>query len=469
MTLMGIGMFIMSTVEDEKYGFTPYFKELLYYGAPLLDLQYTTSIFALIFGPLGILAIHHWASIISNRELFTKLSKGYQVVLVFMTAFSTWQMSIFFKVFEGADFESEYYMQELYIAYLFTIIIMLPFIGAAIMYGLNINFLQEKVDEGGELEEPPPLPPHAMDLTDVNVADIAGLALLVPALIISQIYDFFVEIYEMVAKCYRNYKENRRRAAVQNKSFMRRFKKTVNRVLATAFGCRRKDDWEMGYNNPERISAEEEAEMRARQAEENAEHAAAERAAREEASRLEALAADSAARELAEAKFVNVIQFRDLWNSLPPAGSFQCNVKERPVMKKLVDHMSTRGFHVVFASNTSTNPEDTEHTSADFEMGICNVRGADVAEYGRSFQSPKKSRAIAADSRAELAEGLGQVHTTGGDKYASDQPHFWFLARFRCTPTAFSAVMKSEDPSAVTRYVKRFALAKVLKVDTSSA
>lgn len=81
-------------------------------------------------------------------------------------------------------------------------------------------------------------------------------------------------------------------------------------------------------------------------------------------------------------------------------------------------------------------------------------------------RSPKKNRADGAESRSELADGLGQGSSTAGDRYASDQAHHWFLARFRCTPTAFSAVMKAQDPTTITRYVKRFALAKVLKVDS---
>ena len=44
--------------------------------------------------------------------------------------------------------------------------------------------------------------------------------------------------------------------------------------------------------------------------------------------------------------------------------------------------------------------------------------------------------------------------------------HKWFMARFRCGVSSFSAVMKTQEPSSMNKYVKRFALAKVLKVDT---
>ena len=466
MLYMGIPMFVISCVANEKFDHTRYYSSNVAYGSPLLPLQFATSIFAILFGWLGLLCIHHWASLVSSRELFTKLSKGYQVALIFMFLFSLWQMSIFFKVFENADFVSTWIMQEIYIVYVATIIFMLPFIAGCLYYGLDLNYFQERVDEGEDISEPAPLPDHAMDLTGVNVTDLAGLALFLPALIIGQLVDGVLEVRDMIAKWWRTKMENRRRAAVQRKSFYRRVSKTFDRQIRKLFGCPKNHGWEMGYADPERISAEEEAEMRARQLEENAEQVRSERERQEEEEAARRRAEDEAAQQLMEAKFLNVLQFRDLWNTLPPAGSFQCKVTERPVMKRLVDHMATRGFHIVFASNTSENPEDTEHTSADFEMGICNLKGSDHAEFGRTWSSPSKNRAVGADSRAELASGLGQAAAVP-DRHGTDVVHHWFLARFRCTPTAFSAVLKAEDPQAVPRFVKRFALAKCLRVDHS--
>jgi hypothetical protein len=43
------------------------------------------------------------------------------------------------------------------------------------------------------------------------------------------------------------------------------------------------------------------------------------------------------------------------------------------------------------------------------------------------------------------------------------------MARFLATPNSFSAVMKSESPEVVAGHVKKFALAKVLKIDTTSS
>ena len=86
-------------------------------------------------------------------------------------------------------------------------------------------------------------------------------------------------------------------------------------------------------------------------------------------------------------------------------------------MKNFTEHLKKQGFHIVFASETSTN---------DLEIGLCNVR-------------------------------------TENDQGKIRGP--WFAARLLCSKNNFSAVMKAEDPSLVPQHVKNFKLAKVLKID----
>lgn len=81
-----------------------------------------------------------------------------------------------------------------------------------------------------------------------------------------------------------------------------------------------------------------------------------------------------------------------------------------------MEHLKKQKFHLIF--NTSSAP-------GEFEVGVCNTR----------------------------EEGNGP----------------WFMARFLASHASFSAVMKSEDGAIVTTYVKKFSLAKVLKIDTSAA
>lgn len=107
-----------------------------------------------------------------------------------------------------------------------------------------------------------------------------------------------------------------------------------------------------------------------------------------------------------------VVKFKALWASLGTAGSFQCNLKALPAITNLTEHLKKQGFHIVFAAKPSPN---------DVEVGVCNIRLQD------------------------------------GDP--------WFMARFLATSNSFSAVMKAENAEQVTAYVKKFALAKVLKID----
>jgi hypothetical protein len=54
--------------------------------------------------------------------------------------------------------------------------------------------------------------------------------------------------------------------------------------------------------------------------------------------------------------------------------------------------------------------------------------------------------------------GICNIRSSGEDA--------WFLARFLATSANFSAVMKCQDLAAVEKFVRKFALAKVLKIDT---
>lgn len=112
---------------------------------------------------------------------------------------------------------------------------------------------------------------------------------------------------------------------------------------------------------------------------------------------------------------LSVHQFKALWSSLQVLGSFQCKLRAAPNMQALTQHLRKQNFHVVFAAS----PSDTET-----EVSICNIR-------------------------------------PGGD-----DP--WFMARFLFSRSVFSAAMKAQNAEEVEGYVKKFALARVLKIDTSS-
>lgn len=113
---------------------------------------------------------------------------------------------------------------------------------------------------------------------------------------------------------------------------------------------------------------------------------------------------------------LNVTRFKGLWTSFPTNGSFQCNLKATPVLNQVVDHLKKQGFHVVFAVSPNAD---------NMEIGVCNIRPVGVED--------------------------------------------WFMARFLIAKGTFSAVMKANNAEIVPPLVKKFALAKVLKIDTPGA
>ena len=455
--IMGVPLFIMTTICDYRYRSTPFYRPVVY-GAPLLSLQYVVSWFAMMFGIISMIAIHHWASLVSNRQLLSKISKGYQGILVTQLAFDIWTIAVLYNTFLGVDYGAQYIYAEVQIVVAITWVLLIPHMIMVAYYVLNINYLQEKIDEGVDIAEPS-IPDHAIDLEGVNVIDLLALTFMVPLLLLGQIYDILEEFYLTIVKCWRYHKENRKRAARINRSFYRRISKTCTRIFRKGLGLTKKPPHEMAYADPTVISTAEEDEYRLRQLEEAAVQAEIDREQAEIEEIERKAKADAEALELANAKTLNVKQFREKWNDLPPAGSFQCNVKERPIMKNLVAHMETMGFFIVFASHTGRGLESDD----DFELGICNMKGQDLEDYGRTMGRGRKGRAVAVDDRADLAEGLGQA-LPANETHLPE--HKWFMARFRCSLSTFSAVMKTEDPSTMNKYVKKFALAKVLKVDT---
>lgn len=118
--------------------------------------------------------------------------------------------------------------------------------------------------------------------------------------------------------------------------------------------------------------------------------------------------------ELVMSPTMSVHQFKALWSALGTAGSFQCKLRTPPSSHAVMEHLRRQNFHVVFAATPSPGEN---------EIGICNIR-----ENG-------------------------------------NEP--WFMARMLYTSANFSAVMKCQDLDVVESHVRRFALAKVLKIDTS--
>jgi hypothetical protein len=111
---------------------------------------------------------------------------------------------------------------------------------------------------------------------------------------------------------------------------------------------------------------------------------------------------------------LTVTRYKALWATLQTHGSFQTALKSMPAVGTVADHLKRQGFHIVFAASPNAN---------NIEIGICNIRPV------------------------------------------GEEP--WFIARFLVANNSFSAVMKATTPDIVPIFVKKFALAKVLKIETA--
>jgi hypothetical protein len=135
-----------------------------------------------------------------------------------------------------------------------------------------------------------------------------------------------------------------------------------------------------------------------------------------------------------------------IWSANEAAGSFQCGLKEEPTLHKLSDHLKKQGFHIVYASQNKDGSVPSSSSSTD----LLSLASASTA----TPHSPTR----AAYTKIDIEIGICNVRTSEAD--------VWFLARFIVSMGSFSAVMKCSTPDQVPTYVKKFLLAKVLKLDT---
>jgi hypothetical protein len=101
----GLPLFIISANEDHNYQFTPYF-EYAKYGLTLLSLQYGVAITALLLGTLQMLAVYHWVSLVTNRELVVKLLKLLVGSVLVTFAVTLYCVSVLFLTFDGVQFRT---------------------------------------------------------------------------------------------------------------------------------------------------------------------------------------------------------------------------------------------------------------------------------------------------------------------------------------------------------------------------
>jgi len=306
------------------------------------------------------------------------------------------------------------------------------------MYLLDIHYLTEEVELDGEIREPNGTK-HAVDISRFNMLQVFAFTIASPLLLLYQIWDLLLAVWRIIfAQLLVLYSIRWRRTEERKKKkgTWGRFWKTMRRLCAETYESMRSfnkpdsvapeppemtdalkklkdeadaaDDIERGKLR-ERIEMELEAQKQEKKDADELQHRQAEEKAEREA--------EEARLALERSPTMSVAKYKSLWADLAIAGSFQCKLKSAPTLSALTEHFKKQGFHVVFAASPN---------SVDCEVGISNIRD-----------------------------------DTGTQK--------WFMARFLASATSFSAVMKSEDAEVVTGYVKKFALAKALKIDSAAS
>lgn len=340
--------------------------------------------------------------------------------------------------------------------YVCTLIFLLPYLPVLLLYTLDVSYLTDEVEKGGVIEELDP-PPDVKDMSDVTLLQAFVFVCGMPCILCIQVCDLATAVKTAYDHHYRDQPlvtcpklcpDHTKIYAASSKEVKRKKKRSTiwSRLWKTCLRCFRgakakKDvkpmvevqelqlkELESDREREERENREkilrEQEEERQRFAQKEAEELAAFQ--RQQQEELEAAARkleeqrqqEQRALEEAEANqwksVLTVNDFKSLWASLGTNGSFQCNLKTMPDQNALIEHLKKQGFHIVFCVSPNAN---------DMEIGICNVR-------------PVGHEA-------------------------------WFMARFLASNNSFSAVMKSHDASLVPTLVKKFALARVLKIDAA--
>lgn len=448
---------LMITIQENRnFNGLGYFEDTKY-GAGLLNLMWVVSLPSFLFGLVSMAAVRNWASLTTNRTLLSNLMRVYIVVSFLLFVFTLWLTCVLFLMFRGVkDWSEDVTIARIFPYYICTILFLLPYLVSLVYYPLEVSYYIDQIDNGGVIAEPDP-PDNFMDLSDVSLFQSCIFVCAMPCVMCIMFTDLIKAIRKAYAKHYADQpgfmsnKHKEKYAAPGEVKKKRRVWRRVWKTLTRWFrGAKKKEvrpdatapvdieigppaalelaDLQVDREKEERLERERairEREDRKRQQELEEAAAEAEKQRKAELQMQEAARVLNERRQREEEEAAQrerelngwdrtlaVAKFKTLWATLSTAGSFQCNLKALPAITNLTEHLKKQGFHIVFAAKPSPN---------DVEVGVCNIRLQE--------QDP------------------------------------WFMARFLATQSSFSAVMKAENTEQVTAYVKKFALAKVLKID----
>lgn len=436
--VFGFVLLVITLYEEYNFITTKYF-DTNQYGATLLSLMWLVSFPSLLAGVLSFVLVKFWPTLVTNRSVLLNVTRVYLVIMFLLLASIIWCLAAVILTFRRVKFlRASGVEKAIFPCYACSLVFLFLYGIALVLYLLDVHYLAEEVEYEGEIREPTSSAKRgekAIDLSDLNMLQLLGFVVAIPLLFLYQvwgaIWSVLSIIYENLMTLYylyqRGAEERKRKRGVLTRlcrtairvirEFCASFRQKPDMVApepAMSVELKRlkeeqdyEDDVERGRMR-ERILQEAEQKKLQKEAEE----AAAKKAEEEKAAKE----AEEARLAIERASTMSVAIYKSLWGSLAISGSFQCKLKTAPTLSALTDHFKKQGFHVVFASSPNT---------IDVEVGVSNIR-------------------------------------PGGEGK-------WFMARFLASANSFSAVMKSEDPDLVTGFVKKFALAKALKIDSSAS
>ena len=476
-------LLVIAYIEDRLWALSVFFQSSRY-GAALQPLMWLVCAPGFTMGIMSLVFLKYWASLVTNRALFLNILRIYIVAQCVEIFSIVWCIAVLFLTFQPVkDWSASVNVAAIFPYYVSTCIFIIPYLLVLVYYVMDISYYVSRLsmDETGVIEEPDP-PADVVDLSDVSLSQVCMCLAALPCVMMVQLCD----LASAVCRACGRYAEVRRRQVAdrcaswtaprpepvrKRSSVLSRCCRTIRRVSSTYCGrccgggggggggggkynsrtSPGDDDGQGGFTTEEQQNQMEEGslassldlkvqvkdrELEQRLARERAEEEEIRRFERkraeervreeQERARLRRLEEQEAIREEEElraqqerdreasAPTLSVPAFKGLWSQMATSGSFTCRLRKQPALGAFTDHLRAQGFYVVFASTPT--PEEVE-------LGICNIRER-------------------------------------GDED-------WFMARFLASKKSLSAVMKCRSEQVTAMYVKKFALAKVLKIDMS--
>lgn len=446
---VGIAVIIMTDQAARTFEITDFFEKSVY-GKRLLSLWWLSSIIGLILSFPHLFVVYYWPTVVSNRGLLMTFMRIIMLVQLVNWIFVLATVITTFRTFdEKRYFRGTFQDNKLLSYYLTSLFFLFPYLFCICNYTMNLSYLNDEIDYGGTVLEQD-APPDTWDLSGLTLEEVFRQTIAYPVAIIYQTIELIVAVYNLLRRIWARFlrylddralaheQELARQKAEKKKrrSFVQRLFKTAQKCCSYMTGGRRRDRdanvREKFAESEQQLRSAERSKEEAERMEKEREELEKERAyLREREARLAKEAAEAQAErdkvekeealrrrneEEEKSPTLSVADFKEKWTSLPVAGQFQCKLMENPSLLAFTEHLRKQGFHIVFGATPSPN---------DVEVGVCNIR--------TSAEVPR------------------------------------FLGRFLSSQLSFSAVMKADEPEIVPEYVKKFGLAKVLKIDTTAA